>query len=297
MQLLLTVYLQSALLVSSLQHNRYHNSKTTLIMLFSRHRRTIATMLTVLALVLLTIPSSAFQPVHRHHKSQGTMTSKRVQTSSVSNTRSSITDNGLITKFSATAKDANEIISTRESSERRQPPFLVLSLLLTSVAAWCSSPNLANADQSYLDARQGYTPTSTTISSRSNTLFLATYSDEGSGGMPFLSPFQTPGAIPRATDPKFDDRETRNRAYDDAFDQDKRDRDAYYAKMALQAREKKMEELKARRAELGLDIVDAGPRFGDEKVADMASLRSFLLEQDPSTLTPAELQARERLQK
>ena len=115
--------------------------------------------------------------------------------------------------------------------------------------------------------------------------------------MPFLSPFQTPGAIPRATDPKFDDRETRNRAYDDAFDQDKRDRDAYYAKMALQAREKKMEELKARRAELGLDIVDAGPRFGDEKVADMASLRSFLLEQDPSTLTPAELQARERLQK
>ena len=122
----------------------------------------------------------------------------------------------------------------------------------------------------------------------SSSLLLATYASEGSGGMPFLSPFQAPGATPIPTDPKFEDREARNRAFDDALDQDKRDRDAYYAKMALQAREKKMQQLNEQRQALGLDLEDSGPRFGDPEVASMASLKKQLAGKDPATMTPAE---------
>ena len=123
---------------------------------------------------------------------------------------------------------------------------------------------------------------------QSSPLLLATYSSEGSGGLPFLSPFQTPGTIPLPIDPKFDNAEARNRAFDDAFDQDKRDRDAYYAQMALQAREKKMQQLKEQRQALGLDYDDSGPRFGDQEVASMASLKKQLSQKDPATMTPAE---------
>jgi len=81
-------------------------------------------------------------------------------------------------------------------------------------------------------------------------------------------------------DPKYDDKEARNRAYDEALDRDQKERDAYYAKMALQAREQKAKDALRRRQELGLDVEDAGPRFGDEKVADLKSLKRFLLEQE-----------------
>ena len=100
-----------------------------------------------------------------------------------------------------------------------------------------------------------------------------------------MSTFQTPGAVPN---PSSNDKDTRNRAFDDAFDQDKADRDAYYARMALASREKKMLELQARRAEIGLDAIDAGPRVGDTDVASLASLKQYLLQKDPATMTPAE---------
>lgn len=124
----------------------------------------------------------------------------------------------------------------------------------------------------------------------------STYAGQGSGGVPFLSPFQTgSGSIPQA--PAVDNREARNRAYDEAFDQDKRERDVYYAKMALQAREKRMTEFENSRRELGLDVAGAGPRFGDEPVADMASLKKYLLEKDPSEMTLAEAKELQALQK
>jgi len=40
---------------------------------------------------------------------------------------------------------------------------------------------------------------------------------------------------------------------------------------------------------------DVRPRVGDERVAGMASLREYLLGQDPDTLTPEELRVYQRL--
>jgi len=167
-------------------------------------------------------------------------------------------------------------IHTESSSRQRHASFL---LSFWAALFWCSSLHPANAELS--DQQYDVHATSTSYS-----LLVATYASEGSGGLPFLSPFQTPGAVPQ-TDSKFDDREARNRAFDEAFDQDKRDRDAYYAKMALKARETRITEMQQRRAELGLDAEDAGPRVG-EKEADLKSLKKYLLQKDPSTMTPAE---------
>ena len=55
-----------------------------------------------------------------------------------------------------------------------------------------------------------------------------------------------------------------------------------------------MQQLQQQRQALGLDLDDSGPRFGDEPVASMASLKKFLLEQQDnpesssSTMTPTE---------
>ena len=189
-----------------------------------------------------------------------------------------------------------------ETQRQRQNSPLMISLMLAGSCLLVSgvAPQPANAlpvlnqadhlqeQQNLITLSSSETFHSTRSLSESSLLLLATYSEEGSGGMPFLSPFQTPGAIPSATDPRIDDADARNRAYDDAFDQDKRDRDAYYAKMALQAREKKAQQLKEQRQSLGLDYPDSGPRFGDAEVASMASLKKYLLEKDPATMTPAE---------
>ena len=185
---------------------------------------------------------------------------------------------------------------------QQQPFILPLLLICASTAAWCISPQLVDAavfpNQQHQQQQQQsiiLEQSRTGCASSSSSLYLATYASEGAGGMPFLSPFQTPGAVPLPTDSKYDDREARNRAFDEAFDQDKRDRDSYYAKMAIQSREKKMAELKARRAELGLDTVDAGPRYGDEKVEGLQSLKTMLSAKDPSTMTDAELKEYQQL--
>jgi hypothetical protein len=116
-----------------------------------------------------------------------------------------------------------------------------------------------------------------------------TYASQGLGGLDFLSTFQTPGTTPPPMDPKFDSKEARNKAFDDAFEQDARERDAYYGKMALLKREKIAAELQDKRTQLGLEgNDDAGPRFGDDNVASMASLKKYLLEKDPATMSPAE---------
>jgi len=110
----------------------------------------------------------------------------------------------------------------------------------------------------------------------------------------FQSP--TPGATPLPTDPRYDSTEARNRAYDAAFEQDARDRDAYYGKMAALKREQALQEVRRNRVALGLDgDGDVRPRVGDEKEAGLASLREYLLKQDPSTLTPAELKVYEQM--
>ena len=96
-------------------------------------------------------------------------------------------------------------------------------------------------------------------------------------------------AVPASTDPQYDSKDARNRAYDAAFEQDARDRDAYYGKLAMEKRRRAEEDVARYRRELGLDGT------GDERVAGMASLREYLLRQDPATLTPEELKVYQRL--
>ena len=169
------------------------------------------------------------------------------------------------------------------------------------------SQRLQQPYSSVVVPKEGGKPAATTTATSSSSRLVATYASEGKGGLPFLSPFQVPGATPQPPPPMpFGaaaadnlDREARNRAYDDAFDQDKRDRDAYYGKMALQKREQALAEARERRSEIGLnngDNDDAGPRLGDANVASMASLTKYLLQKDPSTMRPAELQELQLLQ-
>ena len=103
-------------------------------------------------------------------------------------------------------------------------------------------------------------------------------------------------AIPAPTDPTYDSKEARNRAYDAAFEQDARDRDAYYGRLAMEKRQRAEEDVAQFRRGLGLDGQgDVRPRVGDERVAGMASLKEYLLRQDPATLTPEELKVYQRL--
>jgi hypothetical protein len=106
---------------------------------------------------------------------------------------------------------------------------------------------------------------------------------------------QTPGATPLPAE--FDNAKARNRAYDQAFEQDARDRDAYYGKMAALKREQAFQNVRENRLALGLDgDGDVRSRVGEEKVAGMSSLKDYLSQQDPSTLTPAELKVYQQMQ-
>jgi len=118
----------------------------------------------------------------------------------------------------------------------------------------------------------------------------------------FQSPMvgNAPGtpAKPIPTDPKYDTREARNRAYDDAFQQDARDRDAYYGQMAMRKRQEANQNVQQYRETLGLDGTgDVRMRVGEERVQGMASLRDlkadYLSSQEDdssqiTTETPAE---------
>ena len=77
-------------------------------------------------------------------------------------------------------------------------------------------------------------------------------------------------------DPKYTTREERNRAYDEAFQQDARDRDAYYGQMAMRKRQEADQSVSQYRESLGLDGKgDTRMRVGEEKVEGMASLRDL----------------------
>lgn len=237
--------------------------------------RMLMTWLTVFLLVLETTVSLQRHCVGRCHKP-----------------RTNANNDGLVETMKFSAAFENDALPVSHLRFRKISSQQLRLFLLS--ALWLSgSPMVAKAAS--IPDQQQYNPIvvqkqSTLLPACTSTSVLtANYASEGSGGLPFLSTFQTPGAVPRPIDDRLDDREARNRAFDEAFDQDKRDRDAYYAKMALQKREKTAMELKARRAELGLDVEDAGPRFGDEKVAGMASLEKYILEKDPDTMTPAEM--------
>ena len=89
----------------------------------------------------------------------------------------------------------------------------------------------------------------------------------------------TPGLSstkPVPTDPKYTTREERNRVYDEAFQQDARDRDDYYGKMAMRKRQEADQSVSQYREKLGLDGKgDTRMRVGEEKVQGMSSLRDL----------------------
>lgn len=80
---------------------------------------------------------------------------------------------------------------------------------------------------------------------------------------------------PTPTD-EYDSREARNRAYDEAFQQDARDRDAYYGQLAMKKRQEKIQNVQQYRESLGLDGKgDVRMRVGEERVQGLASLREL----------------------
>ena len=88
----------------------------------------------------------------------------------------------------------------------------------------------------------------------------------------------TPGTPAKPTS-TFDTREARNRAYDEAFEQDARDRDAYYGQMAMRKRQETAQNVQQYRESLGLDGKgDVRMRVGEERVQGLASLRELKAE-------------------
>ena len=89
----------------------------------------------------------------------------------------------------------------------------------------------------------------------------------------------TPGissSQPIQIDPKYTTREERNAAYDEAFQQDARDRDAYYGQLAMKKRQEADQSVKQYREQLGLDGKgDTRMRVGEERVEGLASLREL----------------------
>jgi len=89
----------------------------------------------------------------------------------------------------------------------------------------------------------------------------------------------TPGISnnkPIQIDPKYTTREERNRAYDEAFQQDARDRDAYYGQLAMKKRQESERSVTQYREQLGLDGKgDTRVRVGEERVEGLASLRDL----------------------
>ena len=129
---------------------------------------------------------------------------------------------------------------------------------------------------------------------------MAAADDDGRGS-PFASPFQFPGAAPAVPPPTGGgggkttkaEREARLRAYDEAFQQDARDRDAYYGRIVVEKRAKALQEARERRDEMGVDA--PGSRFAGP--ATLEDLTRDLLQRDPATMTAAEYQEFQVLQR
>ena len=169
----------------------------------------------------------------------------------------------------------------------------VFGLLICSGLFTSQIVNAAEVlDPSLVNKEGAITIPTTKITSAAPTTSLSSYF-----GQVFRSPSSLIPAIkPIPTDPKFDNAEARNRAYDEAFEQDARDRDAYYGKMILDKRDAALQTVSRNRQDLGLDGAgDVRLRVGEDKIAGVSSLKEYLLKQDPATLTPAELRVYEQM--
>ena len=95
-------------------------------------------------------------------------------------------------------------------------------------------------------------------------------------GSPLVGATPNAPTKPTPIDATYDTREARNRAYDEAFQQDARDRDAYYGQMAMRKRQETEQNVRQYRESLGLDGKgDVRMRVGEERVQGLASLREL----------------------
>ena len=108
-------------------------------------------------------------------------------------------------------------------------------------------------------------------------------------GSPLVGSIPVTTAKPMPTDSSYDTREARNRAYDEAFQQDARERDAYYGQMVLRKRQETNQNVQQYRESLGLDGKgDVRMRVGEERVQGLASLRELKADYLSSTSSSAQ---------
>uniref|UniRef100_A0A7S2KH17 Uncharacterized protein n=1 Tax=Skeletonema marinoi TaxID=267567 RepID=A0A7S2KH17_9STRA len=161
---------------------------------------------------------------------------------------------------------------------------LLLSLLISLTSAY-TTPKPSTAKISH---RRAFLSTiasgAATASAYPNDASAATDDDGTSVSNYIRQVFGSPlvGATPNMptkpidTDATYDTREARNRAYDEAFQQDARDRDAYYGQMAMRKRQGTNQNVQQYRESLGLDGKgDVRMRVGEERVQGLASLRDL----------------------
>eukprot|EP00984_Skeletonema_dohrnii_P010219 scaffold3992_cov141-Skeletonema_dohrnii-CCMP3373.AAC.6 len=162
---------------------------------------------------------------------------------------------------------------------------LVLLLLLISLTSAYTTPKPSTAKISH---RRAFLSTiasgAATASAYPNDASAAT-DDDGTSvsnyirqvfGSPLVGATPNTPTKPRNTDATYDSREARNRAYDEAFQQDARDRDAYYGQMAMRKRQETNQNVQQYRESLGLDGKgDVRMRVGEERVQGLASLRDL----------------------
>ena len=149
---------------------------------------------------------------------------------------------------------------------------LIISSLITT-------PQLANAvDQTDINIGISNTDTALLIAADDKLpgLSITNYAKQVFGS-PLVG--STPGissSQPIQTNPKYTTREERNAAYDEAFQQDARDRDAYYGQLAMKKRQEAEKSVSQKREQLGLDGKgDTRMRVGEERVEGLASLRDL----------------------
>lgn len=208
----------------------------------------------------------------------------------------------------------HQIIATHDNNNEETPvqqyscmPTIFFGMLFV-VGSLTATPVIANA----ATAKAEYTNTLRDACTGTSSSLLVTTDNNNDDGMAvsnyirqvFGSPLvgSTPNtpAKPIPTDKTYDTRETRNRAYDEAFQQDARERDAYYGKMAMRKRQETNQNVQQYRENLGLDGKgDVRVKVGEERVQGLSSLRelkadylsSSSQEQDNSSQTTDEMPA------
>jgi len=184
---------------------------------------------------------------------------------------------------------ALSLVSTNNDTEGAVQKQMT-NMFLSSAFGMClisliATPQLANAIEQ-ADINMGIRNTGTALMISADDTETATSKLPGMSisnyakqvfGSPLVG--STPGISsnkPIQIDPKYTTREERNRAYDEAFQQDARDRDVYYGQLAMKKRQEAQQSVSQYREQLGLDGKgDTRMRVGEERVEGLASLREL----------------------